>query len=168
MISELPRLGHSVRALADWILDYADELGANHTNMGINKLEFFAFELFLLKKKIILTNAKIEAWEHGPVFRELYQSFRRFGNGNVLGRARSFSPVTGDFEEPALCLPEEDERFLREAMRPFMERTAAELRAISHREGGAWHRVWWYEGHANPGMEISPALLLEADEGKLA
>ena len=168
MTPDLPRLGYSVRAVANWILDYAEELGAHHTNMGINKLTFFAFELFLLRRRVILTNAKIEAWEHGPVFREIYQSFKQFGNGNVLGRARSFSPATGDFKEPALSLSEEDESFLREALLPLMERTAAELRAISHREGGAWHRVWWYKGHANPGMEISPALLLEADEGKLA
>lgn len=166
MTSDLPRLGYSVRALANWILDYADELGVRHTNMGINKLTFFALEIFLVKKRMLLTSAKIEAWEHGPVFRELYQSFKRYGNGYVVGRARSFSPATGQFEEPMLNFALEDQNFLREELRPFMERNAAELRAISHRPEGAWHKVWWYEGRANPGMEISSSLLLEVHEGK--
>ena len=28
--------------------------------------------------------------------------------------------------------------------------SAAHLRAISHRDGGPWHRVWGHDGRANP------------------
>ena len=168
MTTEPNRLGFSVRGLANWILDYADELKVQHTNMGVNKLAFFAVEFLLIQKGLLLTNAKIEAWEHGPVFRELYQSFKGYGNGYVLGRAKSFSVGTGSFEEPTFKILSEHERLLKEALRPFMKRSAAELRAISHRQGSAWHRVWWYDGHANPGMEITPSLLIEAYEGKSA
>lgn len=161
----MERLGYSVRGVANWVLDYADELGVQHTNMGINKLVFFAVEHLLITKGLLLTDAKIEAWEHGPVFREVYQSFRSYGNGLVGGRARRFSPDTEAFEEVAITLSAEYDASLRAALRPLMFRNAAELRALSHRVGGAWHKVWWYEGRANPGMEIDPSMVLESGKG---
>ena len=165
MSEEAERLGYSVRGLANWVLDYADELGVHHTNMGVNKLVFFAVEHVLNVKGLLLTDAKIEAWEHGPVFREIYQSFKSNGNGFVKGRARRFSSETETFEEVAITLSLEHNAFLREALRPLMSCSAAELRALSHRVGGAWHKVWWYEGRANPGMEISPSVVLESWKG---
>lgn len=161
MSGELQRLGYSVRGLANWILNYADELGVKHTNMGINKLTFFALELVLKNFKVIITDAKIEAWEHGPVFREIFQSFKAFGNSYITGRARSFNRQTEQFEEAEIRLPEAYDRFLREKLLPLMYCSAGELRAQSHVVGGAWHRVWWYDGHANPGMEIRPDMLLD-------
>lgn len=164
----LARRGYSVRGLANWILDHADGLGVQHSNMGINKLTFFAVEAFLIKNNALLTNAKIEAWEHGPVFRELYQSFKSFGNGAVLGRAKVFSVQSEEFEEARIFLLKDEEAFLREALAPYMFCSAAELRALSHQRDGAWYKVWWYEGHANPGMEISPSLLIEIGSRRYA
>lgn len=166
MTSELERLGRSVRGLANWVLDYADELGVVHTNMGVNKLVFFAVEAFLIKEGKLITNAKIEAWEHGPVFRELYQSFKAFGNGPVKGRAKSFSTLTHQFEEVKVDLNQHEIEFLRRELAPLMFKSAFDLRQISHMPGSAWHQVWWYEGHANPGMEISPSLLVLSNGGK--
>lgn len=165
MDHELQRAGHSVRGIANWILDFAEKHGVRHTNMGINKLAFFAVEAFLIKRQTLITNAKIEAWDHGPVFRELYQSFKSYGNGYIAGRARRYSVETGEFHEVSINLSEEDNAFLESAIRPIIFLSAAELRARSHRPGSAWDRVWWYKGHANPGMEITPGLVIEAKQG---
>jgi uncharacterized phage-associated protein len=165
MTEPLTRAGYSVRGLANWILDYADSVGARHTNMGINKLVFFAVEAILLRHRRLLTNAKIEAWEHGPVFREVYQSFRRFGDKPITGRAAFYSTDSGEMEEAVVHLDESDATAIREALSPIIHRTASELRNLSHLPQSAWSRVWWYEGHANPGMEISPAILLGVANG---
>ena len=167
MNSEPERLGRSVRGLANWVLDYGDELGVRHTNMGINKLVFFALEAFLLKRGKLITNAKIEAWEHGPVFRELYQSFKSFGHGPITTRAKSFSAETNDFEEVSSNFSDDESDFLKAELGPLMFKNAAELRQLSHLPNGAWHQVWWYDGHANPGMEISPSLLLSVKGGMI-
>ena len=159
------RLGYSVRGLANWILDYAEQVGFRHTNMGINKLVFFAVQAFLQRQNTLLTNAKIEAWEHGPVFRELYQSFKGNGNGYIGDRAKSFSTVTEEFEEAKLYPSPDEEALLKEVLQPLLPCNASELRALSHRTDGAWHHVWWYEGHTNPGMEISPALITQMGTG---
>jgi uncharacterized phage-associated protein len=159
------RLGYSVRGLANWILDHAETVGYRHTNMGINKLVYFAVEAFLVERNALLTNAKMEAWEHGPVFRELYQSFKSYGNGFIGGRAKSFSTASEEFEEAKIHLPPEEEAFLKSAIKPLLSCNASELRALSHREGGAWYSVWWYSGHTNPGMEISATRITQIGTG---
>ena len=161
----LVRADYSVRGLANWILDYADSVGARHTNMGINKLVFFAVEALLLRHHRLLTNAKIEAWEHGPVFREIYQSFRRFGDKPITGRAAFYSVRSGEMEEAIVHLDDLDAAAIRDALSQLIHRSASELRSLSHLPHSAWSRVWWYEGHANPGMEISPAILLDVANG---
>lgn len=155
------RRGYSVRGLANWILDYAAELGLPITNMTLNKLVYFAYERSLIRRGTILTNAKIEAWDHGPVFREVYQAFKSFGDRPITARASFFSVTTGALEESAADLVSEDALFLREALRELMPLSASKLRELSHAEGGAWHSVWCYDGRANPGMEITSNLILD-------
>lgn len=156
------RRGYSVRGLANWILDLADEQGYPVSNMALNKLVFFACERLLVERRALLTNAKIEAWEHGPVFREIYQSFKECADRPIRLRARFFSAATGTMELASVQLRQDDEAAITDAIVPLLSLSASRLRAISHVECGAWHRVWWHEGDANPGMEITPALLLEA------
>lgn len=159
----LQRASYSVRGLANWILDYAAELGLPITNMALNKLVYFAYERALVRRGVIVTNAKIEAWDHGPVFREVYQAFKGFGDKPITARASFFSVKTGAVEESVADLSDEDAAFLRVALRELMPLSASRLRELSHIEGGAWHRVWCYEGHANPGMEITPDMILDAN-----
>lgn len=157
--SKFSRTGHSVRALANWILNYADEIKQPITNMGLNKLLYFAYEELLFRDHVIITNAKIEAWEHGPVFREVYHAFKDYADRPIKGRASFFSTTTGEVEESTANLTESEESALKAALLPFMSLSAAKLRQLSHVDNGAWYRVWWYDGHANPGMEITPELI---------
>ncbi|WP_156397266.1 MULTISPECIES: Panacea domain-containing protein [unclassified Sphingomonas] len=162
MTFEYGNLNLSIRGLANWLLDYADSRGLLLTNMALNKLLFFAYEALLLHKGIVLTNAKIEAWEHGPVFREIYQAFKKFEDKPIRDRARFFSAKSGKEEVSSVSLSESDEATLRDSIEPLIRLSASRLREISHVEGGAWHQVWWYDGHANPGMEITPELIVAA------
>lgn len=155
------RVGYSIRGLANWILDFADEVGIDLTNMALNKLAFFAYEAALLRKGIILTNAKIEAWEHGPVFREIYHDFKAWGDKPIRGRCSFYSVDTNAVETPKLVLADEEDQELRNALAPLLRLSASKLRELSHIEGGAWYRVWWHSGYANPGMEIRFQDILE-------
>ena len=132
--------------------------------MALNKLVFFAYERALVQKGVVLTNAKIEAWEHGPVFREIYQAFKKFDDKPIASRVSFFSPQTGEVELSKVDLAEEDAALLRDALRPLIPKSASRLRELSHVEGGAWHQVWAYDGHANPGMEITPDVILKVGQ----
>jgi len=161
-VSSLVQAGYSVRGLANWILDFSEEHGFSQTNMAINKLVFFAYEALLLKKRKVLTKAKIEAWDHGPVFREVYHDFKRFGDRPIKDRATFFSVATGKVELSRVELAADDATEMAYALLPLISLSASQLRELSHAKGGAWDRVWRYEGYANPGMEITPEIMLEA------
>ena len=160
-VNELPRLGYSVRGIANWILDYADELGLPVTNMALNKLVFFAFERVLIEEGALLTDAKIEAWDHGPVFREIYHGFKNYSDRPIKGRLEFYSFDTGKSEVVITHVDVATEKVLKDTLKPLIPLSASRLRNMSHIEGGAWHQVWCHDGYANPGMEITPQLVLD-------
>jgi uncharacterized phage-associated protein len=129
------------------------------TNMALNKLVFFAVEKVLIEKSALLTNAKIEAWDHGPVFREIYQAFRK-SDKPIKTRIEFYSVETGRVEVATADVNDELSVILKEALSPLLPFSAPKLRNMSHVEGGPWHQVWCHDGYANPGMEITPELIL--------
>src|SRR5688500_4115918 len=78
---------HDVREVANFVLDLAEEKGIALSNMAINKIVYFVHVDYLLAFSQPLVSAKIEAWDHGPVFRELYAEFKAFGDNSISGRA---------------------------------------------------------------------------------
>jgi uncharacterized phage-associated protein len=159
---ELATLGkqYDVRSIANWILDRAKTLGMpTPTNMAINKLVYFLFEQMLLEKRRKIFTAKIEAWEHGPVIRELYSEFKVSSDGPITGRARKFSLATRQMEVAHDELSAEDEKQFAEIIDHYLPMTAATLRRISHQCDGPWFNVWSHEGMSLPGMEITSDII---------
>lgn len=160
--SHLPRrLGYSVRGLANWILDLGDRLGVPITNMALNKLLYFAYEKVLVEHRALLTDARIEAWDHGPVFREVYHAFKASGDRPIKERVHFYSVHTKAVEKSTVDLDAEVASMLDGLLRPLLPLSASRLRNLSHVEGGAWHQVWSHDGYANPGMEITPETILQ-------
>ena len=153
---------YSVRELANWILDYADSVGAQPSNMALNKLVYFAYEFALRERGRKLTSAKIEAWDHGPVFREIYSSFKAYGADPIVSRAMKYNTRTNSVEIVAPSIAPSDEAIIIEALRPLIRLPAYILRELSHDAGGAWDKVWNHDRSSNPGMEITDDLILGA------
>ena len=153
---------YSVKAIANWILDHAEANGQKLTNMALNKLIYFAYEHALRTKGRKLTDAKIEAWEHGPVFREVYSSFKTFGAGVISSRATRYNTRTLLVESVAPSIAPDDEHLIIEAIEPLIRLPAYVLRELSHDAGGAWAKVWNHEEAANPGMHITDELILNS------
>ena len=153
---------YSVKEIANWILDYADSLGQPVSNMSLNKLIYFAYEYSLVTEGNKLTDAKIEAWDHGPVFREIYSSFKKFGSEPITDRATRYNTGTNSVETVPGDLAPEDERLILEALEPMIRLPAYILREISHDGDGPWWKVWNHTESSNPGMQITDALILES------
>jgi len=151
---------YGIRELANWILDFAEKRGVELTNMSLNKLVYFAYEHSLVAHGIKLTNAKIEAWEHGPVFREVYRSFSEFGNRPITTRAGKFSPATNRVEIVEPKLSAADEKIVEEGISPLFRLPASILRELSHASDGPWAATWYHEDATNPGMQITDDIIL--------
>lgn len=152
---------HDVRAIANLVLDIAEANGRSISNMHINKIVYFLHVDYLVKFGRPLVSAKIEAWEHGPVFRELYSQFKKFGEGKIAHRAVATSPATGQAEKVRYSLESDEAGFLAELATRYSAMSAAALRAQSHIQGGPWDQVWHHEGTTSPTMQISNDAILE-------
>jgi uncharacterized phage-associated protein len=146
---------YDVRSIANWVLDQADERERPLSNMALNKIVYFIVEKALIERGELLTAAKIEAWEHGPVFREIYHSFKHHGDAPITSRASRFDTATRSMLIASEDFGPIDEQLFNEALNAYIHLSAAQLRALSHQAGSPWDRVWWHEGRFNPGMEIS-------------
>jgi len=151
-----------VRAIANVVLDYADKRRIGVTNMALNKIVYFVHCDYLQENGTPLVGAKIEAWQHGPVFREIYHEFKRWGDGDIESRAVKVDPFTGEVVKAEVHFGTDEAKYIASLIDRYIGFTAAQLRAISHQAGGPWHRVWGHDGKSNPGMKITNELILES------
>src|SRR5258705_3438157 len=113
-------MSYDVRAIANFVLDLADERGRAVSNLSINKIVYFLHANYLARFDRPLVPAKIDAWNYGPVLRELYREFKKFDDRPISGRAYRISPETGTKELCQCNLPEEERKFLEELGREFV------------------------------------------------
>ncbi|MEG3123268.1 Panacea domain-containing protein [Sphingomonas sp. GB1N7] len=153
------RIGTDPRSVANFILDVAGDLNLPASNLVLNKVAYFLHGAFLAKFDRPLIDARIEAWEYGPVIREIYHEFKQFKDTPITSRARRISRETGDKE---VCSYEFDERevhFLREVASSYLKLRPGTLVDLSHVHDGPWYEIWFHDGRVNPGMEISDDLI---------
>lgn len=155
-------LDYDVRAIANEILKRAWETGAKPTNMWLNKVAWFVYERMLLEFGKLLTKARVEAWDHGPVFREIYGPAKVYKDEPVAALLQAFSPRSKKMEVPSVQLDAETSAVIREAVAKFSRKSASQLRNISHMEGSPWYRVWYSSQKTSAGMVISPNVILAA------
>jgi uncharacterized phage-associated protein len=153
--------GYDIRALANWTLDRLAKAGLSATNLSLNKLLYFAFERSLVERGVLLSPARIEAWDHGPVFREVYHSFKRGTDQKTIrSRIEAYSVHDRKMVTAWTALLPEDERFLEEIIQKYGPLSGSVLRELSHRKSSPWYCVWNRKGRLNPGMEISVRTIL--------
>ncbi len=143
------------RSLSNLLLDIADAEGLEVTNLGLNKVLYFVHALYLADTNTPLVRAKIEAWQYGPVFREVYHQFKAFDRSPIRGRAKVLNPETGEYEVAKVDLEQIAYEKIRELAIPYLRMRPGKLVELSHEEGGPWHQAWFHEGETNPGMEIT-------------
>lgn len=129
--------------------------------MALNKIIYFVHCDYLVERGTPLVSAKIEAWKHGPVFREVYHQFKTWDDYPIKARATKVDPTTGDVAEADAELSVPDREYLSCLIDRYIRFTAAQLRAVSHIQGGPWHVVWGHDGQANPGMQITNEIIRE-------
>ena len=142
---------YDVRAIANWCILRAREQSRTVSNLWLNKMVYFIYEEALRINKIILTQAKAEAWNHGPVFREIYFGIKSENAEELL---KTFDPIQKRRVVAEEDFSPSDIAIFEGVWRRLGHRTATQLRKLSHEEGQAWHTVWNYSGNSNPGMRI--------------
>jgi uncharacterized phage-associated protein len=156
-----------VRAVANFVISVASDANAEVTNLSLNKIIYFLHADFLRSFGQPLVSAKIEAWDHGPVFREIYHHFKSFGSGAIKRYATKIDPTTGAIVTPSLRLDESKVEFLRRLTIQLLRIRPGTLVDMSHVEDGPWYKARFGNGGVNPGVEITNDLILAAHSSSM-
>lgn len=153
-------MSHDVRAVANAVLELAEAAGLPVTNLGLNKIVYFLHAGYLLEHGQPLVSAKIEAWDHGPVFREIYHQFKKFGREPITGRAMRLDPKTGAFSQVAFTLAGEEAAYVQKHASNLLKLSPGKLVDMSHVRDGPWYVARFGGGRLNPGVEITNELII--------
>lgn len=153
--------GFDVRTVANVVLRRAKEQGKIVTNLHLNKTLFFMHVDHLRDFGIPLVSAKIEAWEYGPVFREIYNQFKKYRAEPISDFAKRVSYTSGELEAAHDDLPQPLVEYIEALADFYLSVPASVLVDVSHAKGGAWDMVWSNSGNVNAGMEITEQIIRE-------
>lgn len=159
-------LDYDIRAVANEILKRAWQAGAKPTNMWLNKVAWFVYERMLVDYGKLLSQARVEAWDHGPVFREIYSAAKNHGSEPIAELIQAFSIDARRMETASAAFDAVTSGVIDAAVESFRGKSGSQLRNSSHVEGSPWYRVWYSGKKMSAGMVISPNIILAAADAR--
>ena len=116
----------SAHDVAAMIIDLSLKIGEPVTNMKLQKLLYYSYSWYLVKKKgkEKLFDEPIEAWQYGPVVKNIYEEYKTNG-ADVIKESSS-----GDVS----LLDDDAIEVIEGVFRVYGDKTAIELMDLSHSE----------------------------------
>lgn len=147
---------HDPRAIANYVLELAEEDARPITNIVLQKLVYFCHAFFLLENNTPLVTGYFEAWTYGPVHPVVYKSFKEYGANPIVGRALRHNLITGTYGTIDPVTDLDARRSVRAVMANFSKLSAGQLVDLSHATNGPWHfTVENAKINANLGLRIT-------------
>lgn len=119
------------------------------TNLKLQKLIYFAYEIYLLKTGKRLFEEPIVAFQHGPVVEEVYHSYKQHGREKISRDddevALQLKDVTMPIAWAKIALSDQSKEIssaLKETWERYWKESAWQLVDISHSPGGPWYQVY--------------------------
>ena len=151
---------YDARAVANALLDLADRRGLALTHMALHKVCFYAHGWYLVERGEPLIRQSFEAWENGPVLRQVWETIKTGKDKPVKRRATRYDPILQIHEVVQPQVQDDDLRFLNSMLSLYGHIVGSELSEMTHAKNGPWDRVWNApEGKINLGMKISNSVI---------
>lgn len=116
---------HNIFDVADYFLNrQEDDCQDVITNLKLQKLCYYAQGFYLAMNGQRLFENDMEAWQHGPVVRELYNKYKKYGSSSL--------PLSDDFDLKNIPLDIQD--FLDEIYSEYSQYSAWKLRDMIYFE----------------------------------
>ena len=122
---------HDARSVANEIIRHAQDDGKSVTPLQVQKLVYYCHAWMLGLYGQPLLRQRVEAWEHGPVVRVIYDSLREYDRG----------PVTQPIEYPDERFEERERDLIRQVWEKYGHLNGGELSNMTHRMGTPWYQV---------------------------
>ncbi|MDX9702373.1 MAG: DUF4065 domain-containing protein [Candidatus Auribacterota bacterium] len=133
----------SSRTVANTLLEIAKNRNISITPMKLQKLVYMAHGWYLAITGKELIFDPIEAWQFGPVIRDLYSMTKHYGNQPITSEIEDLFP---DIETNKIGYPKIEDptvkKFLGKIFDAYGEFTAYQLSALTHQKGTPWYDTW--------------------------
>ena len=147
---------YDARAVANFLLDYADRQGMHVTLLWLLKVIYYAHGWHLNQRQQPLISQSFEAWEHGPVVRVVYDAFKGRESAPIIWRAKRFNVIENRLLEIHDDIEPVVKAFLENVIDAYAHISATDLSQATHSKGSPWDRVWNApNGQISIGMKIS-------------
>jgi uncharacterized phage-associated protein len=155
--------------MADWSPAIANEFIRRarsdkkmFTQMQLQKLVYIAHGWNLAINGQPLTWDSPEAWEYGPVYKELRKALRNYGREGVTRQIRNDEYTAGQFDDEAdanavAAIGPSETAVIDRVYRDYGKFHAFQLSALTHREGTPWTTV--YDGGRGKFEEIPSEMI---------
>lgn len=143
------------RAIANLVLDEAQNMGIEISNLSLQKILFFCHAWHLVETDEPLIKHEFEAWQHGPVLQYVYRQFKACEDRAISQRATKLDPFTGKQIIVRTDLALETIERIRRVLSFYGRLSPWDLVDLSHASGGPWDEVFNSKSKINPGMKIS-------------
>lgn len=131
---EFESFGIPVTEVAEYFLSKVNsEYGDCISNLKLQKLVYFAQGFVLAITGKTLFNEDLLAWQHGPVVRSLYDTYKTYGAGSI--------DIPNTFNFPHLNSNNELLEILDDVYDVYGQFSAWKLRDLSHLPGSPWDKV---------------------------
>ncbi len=139
--------GHDSRAVANRLIEMADERGISLTILHLVKLVYFAhgWHLGLFHKPLI--RHTVQAWRYGPVIPEVYSAFRPKPPEPARAPVKKQRGYKEEFTE-------DETMVLRRVLEKYSAMPFDTLTHLTHRPGSPWDQVRQYGYYATIPNEV--------------
>lgn len=140
-------MAHDARAVANKLLEICEQKGISITLMQLIKLVHLSNGWWMTYSNgEPLVIAEAQAWQYGPVYPQVYRSFKKFGSGKISEKAINKSTgdiYFADFSESEVSLMES-------VVDAYGKLHAFQLSDMMHQPGTPWHDVFTTQGPYAP------------------
>jgi uncharacterized phage-associated protein len=162
-------------AVANQFLKLAKQQNKTLTQMQLQKLTYIAHGWNLAISGASLTNDAPEAWDYGPVYRELREALRRYGSESVDRKIRYLDFDRGLFynksnEEVEGNFSDSEQKIIGKVFEIYGDFRAFQLSALTHKDGTPWQKTYHNSGRNSEikAEEIKEHFIGLAKEGTAA
>jgi uncharacterized phage-associated protein len=136
------RAPYDARAVANRLLDFADERKLKLTQISLLKLLYFSHGWYLSGHDRPLLIQEFEAWQHGPVIKVVRDEFRMFGYKPITSRATKLDIMTNKRSIVDSQLSHEDSLFVLSIFNAYHVYDAWQLSKMTHEPKSPWDHIW--------------------------
>ncbi len=131
---------YDVLDVSRYVINYSNEKGYGISNLKLQKILYFIQAFFLVNKDQPCFKDEIEAWDFGPVVRNVYKEYKRYG-GSVIPTIKTYIECQDDdfwsskvknYDDT--LINEDDKELIKDVVDAFRDFSASDLVRITHKQ----------------------------------